>query len=145
MENEKKEMMSRIADLETELANFTSGNQREKVAENVEYIRVWRQLQRQNEKLIVTQSANEILNEQVCQLNSRLEECNKYVCLVIPQSLPQYFRASPYSNALSLETTYRSTRRSRLRRYKSPSWTRASPRSRTRRLNCARRTRGFLT
>ncbi|XP_011504712.1 PREDICTED: protein fantom-like [Ceratosolen solmsi marchali] len=77
IEKEKKEMMSRIGDLETELATYTSGNQRDKVAENIEYIRIWRQMKRQNEKLIDSQSANEILNEQICQLKSRLEESNK--------------------------------------------------------------------
>lgn len=69
--------MARIADLELELANYASGNQREKVAENVEYIRLWRQMKRQNEKLLAAQTANDALSEQICQMKTLLEKSRK--------------------------------------------------------------------
>ncbi|XP_031784459.1 flagellar attachment zone protein 1 isoform X2 [Nasonia vitripennis] len=77
IETEKKDMMSRIAELELELASYASGERRTKVAENVEYIRLWRQLKQQNEKLVAAQTANEMLNAQIFQLKSLLEESNK--------------------------------------------------------------------
>lgn len=77
MEAEKREILSHITDLEVELVSCISGNRRKKVADNIEYIRVWRQMKRQNEKLEAAEAANEILNKQISRLKNLLEESQK--------------------------------------------------------------------
>ncbi|XP_024939507.1 uncharacterized protein LOC107266469 isoform X2 [Cephus cinctus] len=77
LEMQKKEMASRITYLEDELSIHLTGNQREKVAENVEYIRLWRQLKQLNDKLIGTQNLNDDLNTQINDLKKVLEETTK--------------------------------------------------------------------
>lgn len=74
---QKNEMTSRIADLESQLADNKIGNQREKAAENVEYIRVWRQLNLQKEQLVLAQAANASMSAQIRDLNGLLEEKTK--------------------------------------------------------------------
>lgn len=64
-------MACRIMQLEKELSVCTVINQREKVAENVEYIRVWRQMKQLNDKLIAAESTNNSLNAEI---NDRSEE-----------------------------------------------------------------------
>ena len=71
-------MSNRIAQLEKELSTHTVVNQREKVAENVEYIKVWRQMKQLNDKLIATENEKESLNEQINDLKRKLEEQTKY-------------------------------------------------------------------
>ncbi|XP_076666397.1 uncharacterized protein LOC143367990 [Andrena cerasifolii] len=63
--------------LEKELSTYTATSQREKAAENVEYIKVWRQMKQLNDKLIVAQSTNESLNAQINDLKRTLEETTK--------------------------------------------------------------------
>ena len=78
LEAQKEEMSNRIIQLEKELSNHTVVNQREKVAENVEYIKVWRQMKQVNDKLIATENENESLNVQINDLKRKLEEQTKY-------------------------------------------------------------------
>lgn len=63
--------------LEKELSVCTVINQREKVAENVEYIRVWRQMKQLNDKLIAAESTNNSLNAEINDLKRKLEETTK--------------------------------------------------------------------
>ncbi|KAK1133140.1 hypothetical protein K0M31_014495 [Melipona bicolor] len=77
LEAQKREMSNRIAQLEKELSTHTVVNQREKVAENVEYIKVWRQMKQLNDKLIATENENESLNVQINDLKRKLEEQTK--------------------------------------------------------------------
>ncbi|XP_017752625.1 PREDICTED: uncharacterized protein LOC108545482 [Eufriesea mexicana] len=77
LESQKKEMFNRISQLEKELSSHTAINQREKVAENIEYIKVWRQMKQLNDKLIATENENESLNVQINDLKRMLEEKTK--------------------------------------------------------------------
>ncbi|XP_046630026.1 uncharacterized protein LOC124310258 [Neodiprion virginianus] len=77
LETQRNEMMTRIADLEGQIAVHTAGIQREKVQENVEYIRMWRQMKQSNDKLISVQAANETLHSQIGDLKRLLEETTK--------------------------------------------------------------------
>lgn len=71
-------MFNRISQLEKELSSHTAINQREKVAENIEYIKVWRQMKQVTDKLIATENENESLNAQINDLKRMLEEKTKY-------------------------------------------------------------------
>ncbi|XP_053985525.1 uncharacterized protein LOC128879970 [Hylaeus volcanicus] len=77
LEAQKKEMSCRIAQLEKELSAYTVTARREKVAENIEYIKCWRQMKQLNDKLIVARNTNESLNAQINGLNRMLEETTK--------------------------------------------------------------------
>ncbi|CAK9813800.1 Protein fantom [Anthophora quadrimaculata] len=77
LESEKKELTNRIAELEKELSICTVASQREKTAENVEYIRVWRQMKQLNDKLIAAENENESLNVRINDLKRTLEETTK--------------------------------------------------------------------
>lgn len=77
LEVQKKKMFSRIAQLEKDLSVYTASNQREKVAENVEYIRCWRQMKQLSDKLIATRNTNDSLNVQINDLKRMLEEATK--------------------------------------------------------------------
>ncbi|CAK9808367.1 Protein fantom [Anthophora plagiata] len=77
LESEKKELTNRIAELEKELSVCTAASQREKTAENVEYIRVWRQMKQLNDKLIAAENENESLNVRINDLKRTLEETTK--------------------------------------------------------------------
>lgn len=71
-------MACRITELEKELALSTS-TQREKIAENVEYIRVWRQMKQLNDKLMTTQEKNAALTTEINDLKTTLEQTTKYI------------------------------------------------------------------
>lgn len=73
-------MMTRIAGLESQITVHVAGIQKEKVQENVEYIRMWRQMKQANDKLISVQAANETLHSQIGDLKKLLEETTKCVC-----------------------------------------------------------------
>lgn len=73
-------MACRIMELEKELAHLTN-NQKEKVAENVEYIRVWRQMKQLNDKLMTTQEKNVMLTTEINDLKTTLEQTTKYILL----------------------------------------------------------------
>lgn len=70
-------MACRIMELEKELAHLTN-NQKEKVAENVEYIRVWRQMKQLNDKLMTTQEKNTALTSEIIDLKTTLEQTTRY-------------------------------------------------------------------
>ncbi|XP_058807920.1 protein fantom-like isoform X2 [Phymastichus coffea] len=108
LEVEKKAMQLRIEQLELEFASCASGNRREKVAENVEYIRILRQMKRQNEKLDAAQAANEMLSQQIGQMKSQLEESrnnNQQLSAVLECERKQFAdlddNASKYKNSQS--------------------------------------------
>lgn len=71
-------MANRIAELEKEVSSRAVSSQREKVAENVEYIRCWRQMKQMNDKLIAVENTNETLNAQINDLRRMLQEATKY-------------------------------------------------------------------
>ncbi|XP_076659497.1 uncharacterized protein LOC143362883 [Halictus rubicundus] len=77
LEIQKNEMANRIAEMEKELSNREVTNQREKVAENVEYIRRWRQMKQMNDKLIAVENTNESLNGKTNDLRRMLQEEKK--------------------------------------------------------------------
>ncbi|XP_046823536.1 uncharacterized protein LOC124426194 [Vespa crabro] len=77
LETQKKEMSSHITELEKELESYMVNNQREKVVENIEYIKVWRQMKQLSDKLIAAQNTNESLNLQINDLKKILEETTK--------------------------------------------------------------------
>ncbi|XP_047356509.1 LOW QUALITY PROTEIN: uncharacterized protein LOC124951742 [Vespa velutina] len=77
LETQKKEMSSHIKELEKELESYMVNNQREKVVENIEYIKVWRQMKQLSDKLIAAQNTNESLNLQINDLKKILEETTK--------------------------------------------------------------------
>ncbi|KAL0112256.1 hypothetical protein PUN28_011955 [Cardiocondyla obscurior] len=76
LEAQKKEMTCHIIELEKELAHLTN-NQKEKVAENVEYIRVWRQMKQLNDKLMITQEKNVTLTTEINDLKTTLEQTTR--------------------------------------------------------------------
>lgn len=78
LEAQKKDMACRIMELEKELAHLTN-NQKEKVAENVEYIRVWRQMKQLNDKLMTTQEKNVVLTTEINDLKTTLEHTTRYI------------------------------------------------------------------
>lgn len=77
LEAQKKDMACRIMELEKELA-YLNNNQKEKVAENVEYIRVWRQMKQLNDKLMTTQEKNTALTTEINDLKTTLEQTTRY-------------------------------------------------------------------
>lgn len=78
LEAEKKEMFDRITELEKELSACSVISQNQKVAENVEYIKVWRQMKQMNDKLTATEIENASLNAQIDDLKRTLVEKTKY-------------------------------------------------------------------
>lgn len=83
-------MADRITDLEKELATYSASSQREKVADNVEYIRVWRQMKQLNEKLITAQDKNVALTTEINDLKTTIEQTTRYITII---SLFTSFRA----------------------------------------------------
>lgn len=78
LETQKKDMACRIMELEKELAHLTN-SQKDKVAENVEYIRVWRQMKQLNDKLMTTQEKNVALTTEINDLKTTLQQTTKYI------------------------------------------------------------------
>ncbi|KAM0729835.1 X-linked retinitis pigmentosa GTPase regulator-interacting protein 1 [Formica fusca] len=76
LEAQKKDMACRITELEKELALSTS-TQKEKIAENVEYIRVWRQMKQLNDKLMTAQEKNAALTTEINDLKKTLERTTR--------------------------------------------------------------------
>ncbi|XP_066586967.1 uncharacterized protein [Prorops nasuta] len=74
---EKKDMSSRIEQLEKELADHVVGNQKEKIAENVEHIKVWRQIHQVNDKLLTAEETNQSLHKEIDELKKIIEETTK--------------------------------------------------------------------
>ncbi|XP_076392341.1 uncharacterized protein LOC100881670 isoform X1 [Megachile rotundata] len=74
---EKKEMANRIAELEKEVSDYAANDQRVKAAENIEYIKVWRQMKQLDDKLTVSENRNKLLDTEIDDLKWRLEEATK--------------------------------------------------------------------
>ena len=70
---EKKQLALRVVQLEHQLINHQTASQRDKVAENIEFIRVWRQTKQQNEELVATQALNVSLTAKVREISQLLE------------------------------------------------------------------------
>lgn len=79
LENDREEMINKIFELENQLSLYLNGNQKEKVAENVEFIRVWRQMKQQQDKLNSTNAINDTLQSQIEELKNLLDQTSKYV------------------------------------------------------------------
>ncbi|CAD6211706.1 GSCOCG00003791001-RA-CDS, partial [Cotesia congregata] len=77
LEGQKKTLINRVKDLENKLSIAKNENQKEKITENVEYIRVWRQMKLQQEKLTEFESKNKSLLEEIADLKSCLCEAKK--------------------------------------------------------------------
>ncbi|XP_031365490.1 centrosomal protein of 290 kDa-like [Apis dorsata] len=77
LESQKSEMCSRIIQLEKEVATYTTICQREKVADNVEYIKIWREMKQINDKLITAENENGSLTAQIDDLKKKLDEKTK--------------------------------------------------------------------
>ncbi|XP_011878150.1 PREDICTED: uncharacterized protein LOC105567694 [Vollenhovia emeryi] len=76
LEAQKKDMACRIMELEKELEHLTN-SQKEKVAENVEYIRVWRQMKQLSDKLMTTQEKNTALTTEITDLKTTLKQSTR--------------------------------------------------------------------
>ncbi|XP_044021241.1 putative uncharacterized protein DDB_G0282133 [Aphidius gifuensis] len=77
LENEREEMINKILELENQLSLYLNGNQKEKVAENVEFIKVWRQMKQQQDKLNSTNAINDTLQSQIEELKNLLDQTSK--------------------------------------------------------------------
>lgn len=79
LETQRKDLLGKNAELENELQTHVSGNRREKVAENVEHIRLWRQMKQQTEQLVSCRNAKELLESRVDELKKLLDDATKCV------------------------------------------------------------------
>lgn len=77
LESQKSEMCTRIIQLEKEVATYTTICQREKVADNVEYIKIWREMKQINDKLVTAENENGSLTAQIDDLKKKLDEKTK--------------------------------------------------------------------
>lgn len=77
LETQKSEMCTRIIQLEKEVATYTTICQREKVADNVEYIKIWREMKQINDKLLTAENENGSLTAQIDDLKKKLDEKTK--------------------------------------------------------------------
>ncbi|KAH0539709.1 hypothetical protein KQX54_007455 [Cotesia glomerata] len=77
LEGQKKTLINRVKELENKLSIAKNENQKEKITENIEYIRVWRQMKLQQEKLTEFESKNKLLLEEIEDLKSCLCEAKK--------------------------------------------------------------------
>jgi hypothetical protein len=73
LETQREQSSARILELEDELANTVVHDQRQKVAENVEMIRLQRSLQQQSAHLAAQSAKNQVLEQQVAHLHQELE------------------------------------------------------------------------
>jgi cell shape-determining protein MreC len=73
LETHREQSSARIGELEDELANTVAQDQRQKVAENVEIIRLQRSLQQQSAHLAAQSAKNQVLEQEVAHLRQELE------------------------------------------------------------------------
>ncbi|PNF37290.1 hypothetical protein B7P43_G00421 [Cryptotermes secundus] len=73
LETQREQSSARITELEDELANTVAQNQQQKVAENVEMIRLQRSLQQQSAHLAAQSAKNQVLEREVAHLRQELE------------------------------------------------------------------------
>ncbi|XP_011302644.1 protein fantom isoform X2 [Fopius arisanus] len=74
LHQQRQEMISRISKLEDQLMNCQTELQKTKVNENIEYIRMLRQIKQQEEQLASKHSINTSLDEEVRILKQQLDE-----------------------------------------------------------------------
>ncbi|XP_015110419.1 protein fantom [Diachasma alloeum] len=74
LQQQRQGMMSRISELEDELINCQTELQKTKVDENIEYIRMLRQMKQQKEQLASSHSINTSLEEEMRVLKQQLDE-----------------------------------------------------------------------
>jgi cell shape-determining protein MreC len=73
LETQLEQSSARIGELEYELANTVAQDQRQKLAENVEMIRLQRSLQQQSAHLAAQTAKNQVLEREVARLRQELE------------------------------------------------------------------------
>ncbi|XP_008556912.1 protein fantom isoform X1 [Microplitis demolitor] len=109
LEVQKKTLINRIKELENKLSVAKNENQKDKVTENVEYIRVWRQMKLQQEKLVEYESKNKLLVDQVEELKSKIcdakKSCGRVTTTFVDKKLmsqleEQITRSQNYQSAL---------------------------------------------
>ncbi|KAK0083411.1 hypothetical protein PV326_006733, partial [Microctonus aethiopoides] len=77
LEEQRKQMIARIAELENKLTLSQIGCQKDKIAENVEYIRVWRQMKLDHDKLIEAEAMKKALCAQIEEMKRMLDQTTK--------------------------------------------------------------------
>lgn len=73
METLRERSSARIVELEDELASTVAENQQQKVAENIEMIRLQRSLQQQSAQLAAQSAQNQVLEQDLAHLRQELE------------------------------------------------------------------------
>ena len=73
METLRERSSARIVELEDELASTVAENQQQKVAENIELIRLQRSLQQQSAQLAAQSAQNQVLEQDLAHLRQELE------------------------------------------------------------------------
>lgn len=73
METLRERSSARIVELEDELASTVAENQQQKVAENIEMIRLQRSLQQQSAQLAAQSAQNRVVEQDLANLRQELE------------------------------------------------------------------------
>jgi len=73
LETLRERSSARIVELEDELASTVAENQQQKVAENIEMIRLQRSLQQQSAQLAAQSAQNQVLEQDLAHLRQELE------------------------------------------------------------------------
>jgi len=73
LETLRERSSARIVELEDELANTVAENQQQKVAENIEMIRLQRSLQQQSAQLAAQSAQIQVLEQDLAHLRQELE------------------------------------------------------------------------
>jgi hypothetical protein len=73
LETQRERSSARIVELEDELASTVTENQQQKVAENIEIIRLQRSLQQQSAHLAAQSAQNQVLEQDLARLRQELE------------------------------------------------------------------------
>lgn len=77
LEEQRKQMIARIAELENKLTLSQIECQKDKIAENVEYIRIWRQMKLDHDKLIEAEAMKKALCAQIEEMKRMLDQTTK--------------------------------------------------------------------
>jgi hypothetical protein len=73
LETQREQSSARIGELEDELASTVAQNQRQKVGENIEMIRLQRSFQQQSANLAAESAKSQVLEREVTHLRQELE------------------------------------------------------------------------
>jgi len=73
LETLRERSSARIVELEDELASTVAENQQQKVAENIEMIRLQRSLQQQSAQLAAQSAQNRVVEQDLANLRQELE------------------------------------------------------------------------